>query len=111
MLKLYKVSSEESLQSLWKIIFSKQENTSYFIKADSGCLGMMCRRRTCKTAKVVGELSRSSDPAVSEWGSPNRGNTVDTVLRTEISNYKFQVTNKFNFQYIKIDYYSMFVPC
>lgn len=41
-----------------------------FINADSGCLGLSYRRRTYKTTKLVGELSRSFDPAVSEWGNP-----------------------------------------
>jgi hypothetical protein len=48
----------------------KNENTSYFTQANSGCLGIVCRRRTRMAAIVVGELSRSSDPAVSEWGNP-----------------------------------------
>ena len=28
--------------------------------------------KDAKTAKVVGELSKSCDPAVSEWGNPGR---------------------------------------
>jgi len=55
---------------------------------------MMCRRRTCKTAKVVGELSRSSDPAVSEWGNPRLCKQSESRLLagwgtwgTEISKY------------------------
>ena len=31
---------------------------------------MMRRRRTYITTKVVGELLRGIDPAVSEWGNP-----------------------------------------
>ena len=41
-----------------------------FTNADSGCLGSNYRRRTRMTAIIVGELSRSFDPAVSEWGNP-----------------------------------------
>jgi hypothetical protein len=47
--------------------FRSQNN---LLNADSGCLGLSYRRRTYKAAKVVGELSRSFDPAVSEWGNP-----------------------------------------
>ena len=39
---------------------------------DSECLGNPCRRRTHKAAKVIGELLRSVDPMVSEWGNPAR---------------------------------------
>ena len=42
-----------------------------FINADSGYLGLSYRRRTHKTANLVGELSRSFDPAVSEWENPS----------------------------------------
>jgi len=32
--------------------------------------GCQSRRRTYVATKVVGELPRSADPAVSEWGNP-----------------------------------------
>ena len=38
--------------------------------ADSECLGTRYRRRTHKVAICAGELPRSFDPAVSEWGNP-----------------------------------------
>ena len=44
-------------------------------------------------AKLAGEESTSVDPAVSEWGNPDRGNTIDSAFggevtgRTEISKY------------------------
>lgn len=37
--------------------------------ADSGCLGLDYRRRTRKAAISAGELPRSFDPAMSEWGN------------------------------------------
>ena len=33
--------------------------------------GCQSRRRTYVATKVVGELPRSADPAVSEWGNPS----------------------------------------
>ena len=38
--------------------------------ANGGCLGMEDQGRTYTTTIVVGELSRSFDPAVSEWSNP-----------------------------------------
>ena len=55
---------------------------------------MFGRRRTHKTAKVIGELPRSYDPIVSEWGNPSRliAGYFDIYVRektrrTEISKY------------------------
>ena len=42
------------------------------IRAIGGCLGIDRRRRTCKSAKSFGELIRSEDPEISEWGNPLR---------------------------------------
>ena len=53
------------------------------IKQAGDALGIVCRRRTRMAAKSVGELPRSIDPAVSEWGNPFRSNTVDPVARQE----------------------------
>ncbi len=47
------------------------ESYFYFRNADNGCLGDLGRRRTYSATKVVGELLRSADPAVSEWGNPS----------------------------------------
>ena len=41
------------------------------IRAHDGCLGIGRRRRTRKTAIILGELSTSIDPGVSEWGNPS----------------------------------------
>ena len=41
-----------------------------FTDADSECLGSFFRRRTYIVTIVVGELLRSFDPTVSEWGNP-----------------------------------------
>ncbi len=40
------------------------------LRAAGGCLGINRRRRTCKPAKIFGELERSFDPEESEWGNP-----------------------------------------
>lgn len=32
---------------------------------------------------------------VSEWRNPNRGNTIDAVLRTQILNTKSKILNKY----------------
>ena len=39
-------------------------------RANGGCLGTNSRRRTCKAAKIHGELLKSLDPWESEWGNP-----------------------------------------
>ena len=39
-------------------------------RANGGCLGTDSRRRTCKAAKIHGELLKSLDPWESEWGNP-----------------------------------------
>ena len=41
------------------------------IRAHEGCLGIRRRRRTRKTAKILGEPSSGFDPGVSEWGNPS----------------------------------------
>ena len=41
------------------------------IRAHDGCLGIRRLRRTRKTAIILGELSTSIDPGVSEWGNPS----------------------------------------
>ena len=55
---------------------------------------MLCRRRTYKAAKVVGEEPQSYDPAVSEWGNPAASNSSEPSIyvrlvtrRTETSKY------------------------
>ena len=40
------------------------------IRAHDGCLGIRRRRRTRKTATILGEPSTGFDPGVSEWGNP-----------------------------------------
>ena len=55
------------------------------VRAHGGCLGIRRRRRTCKAAISYGELQRSVDPWISEWGNP-----IDTLRggrtgRTETS--------------------------
>ena len=45
-------------------------NSDKRIRAHDGCLGVMRRRRTWKTAKSRGEPSTGSDPRMSEWGNP-----------------------------------------
>jgi len=39
-------------------------------RAHGGCLGIRRRRRTCKAAISFGELHKSVDPRISEWGNP-----------------------------------------
>ena len=40
------------------------------IRAHDGCLGIGRRRRTRKTATILGEPSTGFDPGVSEWDNP-----------------------------------------
>ena len=40
--------------------------------ANGGYLGTDSRRRTCKAAKIRGELLKGLDPRESEWGNPTR---------------------------------------
>jgi hypothetical protein len=40
------------------------------LRATGGCLGINRRRRTRKPAISSGELERSIDPEISEWGNP-----------------------------------------
>ncbi len=77
-------------------LYSRFLNSLYLstYKADSGCLGNGCRRRTYMTTIVVGELPRSCDPAVSEWGNPSDSDVGEPALTrgwvswgTEISKY------------------------
>ncbi len=42
------------------------------VRAAGGCLGIDRRRRTRKPAKSFGELDKSCDPEISEWGNPLR---------------------------------------
>jgi len=42
------------------------------VRAVGGCLGINRRRRTCLPAIIFGELERSFDPEVSEWGNPRQ---------------------------------------
>ena len=46
------------------------KTTVKLVRAVGGCLGIDRRRRTRKPAKSLGELDRSIDPGVSEWGNP-----------------------------------------
>ena len=45
-------------------------NSAKRIRAHDGCLGIRRRRRTRKTATILGEPSTGLDPGVSEWGNP-----------------------------------------
>ena len=56
----------------------------FLSKADSGCLGSRCRRRTWKAAKSVGEVPSTFDPAISEWGNPALRKQGEPALRREI---------------------------
>ena len=40
------------------------------------------RRRTCKAAISVGELLRSYDPAMSEWGNPRAVMGTDSTMNS-----------------------------
>jgi hypothetical protein len=40
------------------------------LRAVGGCLGIDRRRRTRKPAISSGELERSIEPEISEWGNP-----------------------------------------
>ena len=40
------------------------------VRAAGGCLGIERRRRTYIPTKSSGELERSIDPEISEWGNP-----------------------------------------
>jgi hypothetical protein len=44
--------------------------TVKLIRAVGGCLGIDRRRRTRQPAKSFGELDKSIDPEISEWGNP-----------------------------------------
>ena len=46
------------------------EGSAKRIRAHEGCLGIRRRRRTRKTATILGEPSTGFDPGVSEWGNP-----------------------------------------
>ena len=50
--------------------------------ADSECLASYLLRRTYIATKVAGELLRSFDPTVSEWGNPSSfaGNSEVKIL-------------------------------
>ncbi len=41
-------------------------------RANGECLGIRSRRRTCKSAKSCGELTKGLEPQISEWGNPQR---------------------------------------
>ena len=73
-------------------LYSQCAKKSIQIKAIGGCLGCISRRRTCQATKGVGELSRSCDPAMSEWGNPVLSNQDGAIYcggtrGTEISKY------------------------
>jgi len=40
------------------------------LRANGGCLGAACRRRTLQATIGPGELPASVDPGISEWGNP-----------------------------------------
>ena len=40
------------------------------IRAQGGCQGTDCRRRTWQAAKSLGEPQAGIDPRISEWGNP-----------------------------------------
>jgi hypothetical protein len=43
------------------------------------------RRRTCKAAISIGELLRSDDPVISEWGNPYTVMGVDSVMNSIVT--------------------------
>ena len=43
------------------------------------------RRRTCKAAISVGELLRSDDPAISEWGNPRAVMGTDAAMNSIVA--------------------------
>ena len=49
--------------------YIRKEKVYKLLRVYGGCFGVKKRRRTCKAAKSPGELSRSGDPGVSEWGN------------------------------------------
>lgn len=63
-------------------------------RASGGCLGAWRRWRTCYAAKSFGELRKSFDPKMSEWGNPPFNGILHWIHRcwkqtqgTEISKY------------------------
>ena len=62
--KYYCQAEYESAISCWLIVC-----ISIWTNVYGGCLDKACRWRTRYTAKVTGELWRSCDPIVSEWGN------------------------------------------
>ena len=55
---------------IWDISESLYTNKVKLQRANGGCLGTDSRRRTCKAAKIHGELLKGLDPWESEWGNP-----------------------------------------
>ena len=73
-----------------KSILARKQFLAKRIRAHDGCLGIGRRRRTQKTAISVGELSRSFDPGISEWGNPNNSDVIyhmELTRGTETSKY------------------------
>ena len=65
-----KIGIEENcnVNEIWREF--KQKFLAKRIRAHDGCLGIGRRRRTRKTATILGEPSTGFDPGVSEWGNP-----------------------------------------
>ena len=57
-----------NVNEIWREF--KQKFLAKRIRAHDGCLGIGRRRRTRKTATILGEPSTGLDPGVSEWGNP-----------------------------------------
>ena len=56
--------------ALFQPLCAGGEGSAKRIRAHEGCLGIRRRRRTRKTATILGEPSTGFDPGVSEWGNP-----------------------------------------
>ena len=72
---------------------------------------MLCRRRTYKAAKVVGEEPQSCDPAVSEWGNPRHGNMAEPryAWKFKAPNSKSKTNNKSGLIFKYLNFLILFV--
>lgn len=52
---------------------------SKLLRAAGGCLGINRRRRTRQPAISSGELERSYEPEISEWGNPLGVKTLELL--------------------------------
>lgn len=64
----------KNIQASKNIIYRYKSTIKIFLvkllRATGGCLGINRRRRTRKPAISSGELEKSIDPEISEWGNP-----------------------------------------